>query len=166
MNRKGEQEREKEIIFGKIIFDHVQEEPFCIHTKDISNVCKTIKKKYAIARINYETKNVEKMIEDEFRLAIAECQVIYRFYQQGWQIINQDMIYVNKSARHFDNVEYALDANLPLVKCDREDIGKYLLIAFDLYHDRASMGTMMMFSFLGVLWNREKIQKYIHERSQ
>lgn len=160
IDRKGEQDREQEQIFCEIVFDHSQKDSFCIHTKDVSNVCKIIKKTYAIARIDFGTKHVEKMIEDEFRQAVRQCKVIFRYYQQGWQLINQQMIYVNQSAKKLDNVEYALTANLPLVKCDREYIGRSLLIAFGLYCDRASMSTMLMFSLLSVLYRPFKEAGY------
>ncbi len=152
LDRKGEEDREQEKIFCEIEFDHARKEVFYIFTKDISNICKIIKKNFAIARIDFATKHVEKLIEDEFRAKIVQCRIIYRYYQQGWQMINQSMIYVHQSARRFENVEYALKANLPLVKCDREFIGRALLMVFGLYGDRASMSTMVMFSFLGVLY--------------
>lgn len=152
LDRKGEQDREQEEFFCEIIFDHAQKDAFCICTKEISSLCKIIKNNYAIARIDFETKHVEKMIEDEFRQAIRQCKVVYCYFQQGWQMINQKMIYVNKSAKRLDNVEYSLTGNLPLVRCDRESIGKSLLIAFKLYSERASISTMIMFSLLGVLY--------------
>lgn len=152
LDRKGKEDREQEKIFCEIDFDHSQKEFFYISTKDISNICKIIKKNYAIARIDFEIKHVEKLIEDEFRAKIVQCKVVYRYFQQGWQMVNQRMIYVNQSARQFADVEYALKANLPLVKCDREFIGRAMLMTFSLYRDRASISTMVMFSFLGVLY--------------
>ena len=152
IDREGEQDREQEKILCEIIFNRVHKEVFYISSKDISNICKIIKRTFAIARIDFETKHVDKMIEDEFREAVRQCKIIFRRYQQGWQIINGDMIYVHKSAKYLNNVEYALTANLPLVRCDKENIGRSLLIAFSLYYDSASMSTMLMFSLLGVLY--------------
>ena len=160
IDRKGKQDREQEKILCEIHFNHGQKEVLYIHTKDIANVCKIIKKNFAIARIDFEIKHVEKLIEDKLREAIGGCDIIYRYYQQGWQMINREMIYVNQSARRFDGVEYALTANLPFVRCDREYIGKSLLIAFNLYRDHASMSTMIMFSLLGVLYRPFKEAGY------
>ncbi len=160
VDRNGEQDRGQEIILCEIIFYGVQKEIFYIKTKDISNLCKIIKKQFAIANIDFETKNVEKWIEREFREAVRQCRTIYRYYQQGWQVINGEMIYVNKSAKCLNNIEYALAANLPLVNCNKEYIGKSLLVAFDLYQDSASMSTMIMFSLLGVLYRPFKEAGY------
>lgn len=152
IGRKGEEDHSREKTFCEIVFNGIQRETFTITTEDIPNLCKFIKKRYAIACIDFETKNVEKQIIKMFREAVAKCPIIYRYYEQGWQIINKEMVYAHKSAKCLNNVEYALTANLPLIRCDRTYIGRSLLIAFSLCNDSASMSTMIMFSLLGVLY--------------
>ena len=160
INRNGEQNREREEILAEIVFNGIQKEIFYIKTKDISNLCKIIKKQFAIACIDFETKNVEKWIEKDFREAVSQCRTVCRYYEQGWQVICGEMVYANKSAKCFKDVEYTMSANLPLVNCSSEDIGKSLLIAFDLYQNRASMSTMIMFSLLGVMYRPFKEAGY------
>lgn len=152
VSRKGEYNRDEEQILCEIIFDDGQKEAFCVYTKEITNICKIVKKRFATARIDFEIKNVEKMIEAEFREKIGRCPRVYRYYEQGWQMINGEMVYVNQSAKKIANVEYALTANLPVIRCEREYAGMVMLQAFGLYDNQPSMSTMMMFSLLGVLY--------------
>ena len=160
IDRNGEQNREREEILSEIVFNDAQKEIFYIRTKDILNLCKIIKKQFAIACIDFETKNVEKLIEREFREAVRLCRTVCRYYEQGWQMICGEMVYANKSAKWFKDVEYTMTANLPLVNCSTEDIGKSLLSAFDLYQNKASMSTMIMFSLLGALYRPFKEAGY------
>ena len=160
INRMGEQNREREEILAEIVFNGVQKEIFYIKTKDISNLCKIIRKRFAIACIDFETKNVEKWIERDFREAVRQCRIVCRYYEQGWQMICGEMVYANKSAKCFKDVEYTMSANLPLVNCSPEYIGKSLLIAFDLYQNRSSMATMIMYSLLGVMYRPFKEAGY------
>lgn len=152
IGRDGKQDREREKIFCEITFNCGRMEHFFIQTKEITNLCKIIKKNFAIARIDFEVKNAEKWIEDEFREAVDKCRVIYRLFEQGWQTINGQKIYVSKSAKVFANVEYDLTANLPTMQCSQQDIGTILANAFLLYDDATTISTMIMFSFLGVLY--------------
>lgn len=160
INRIGEQKREWEEILAEIVFTGAQKEILYIKTKDIQNLCKIIKKRFAIACIDFETKNVEKWIERDFREAVRQCRTVCRYYEQGWQMIGGEMVYANKSAKCFKDVEYTMTANLPLVSCSPEYIGKSLLIAFDLYQNRASMATMIMSSLLGVMYRPFKEAGY------
>lgn len=159
-DRIGEQNREREEILAEIVFTGAQKEIFYIKTKDIPNLCKIIKKQFAIACIDFETKNVEKWIERNFREAVRQCRIVCRYYEQGWQMICGEMIYANKSAKCFKDVEYTMTANLPLVSCSPEYIGKSLLIAFGLYQNRASMATLIMSSLLGVMYRPFKEAGY------
>ncbi len=160
LDRNGEQNYDREGILSEIVFDGGQKEIFYIETKDIPNLCKIIKKRFAIAYTDFETKNVDKWIEREFREAVRRCHTIYRYYEQGWQMICGEMVYANRSAKCFKDIEYTMTANLPLVNCNPEYIGKSLLIAFDLYQDSASISTMIMFSLLGVLYRPFKEAGY------
>lgn len=160
INRNGEQNCDWEEILSEIVFDGGQKEIFHIKTKDIPNLCKIIKKRFAIAYTDFETKNVDKWIEREFREAVRQCHIICRYYEQGWQVICGEMVYANRSAKCFKDIEYTMTANLPLVNCNPEYIGKSLLIAFDLYQDSASISTMIMFSLLGVLYRPFKEAGY------
>lgn len=160
VKRDGSKKDEEEKIVSEIVFDDGLKDKFCIRKVEVSNICKIVKRKFVNARIDFEVKHVDKKIEDKFRDESRNCQIVLCYFEQGWQMINRKMIYVNQSAKKFKGIEYDLTANLPYIQCSREDVGQILSNAFKLYDNSATISTMIMYSFLAVLFRPFKEAGY------
>lgn len=160
VKRDGSKKDEEEKIVSEIVFDDGSKDIFCLRKVEVSNICKIVKRKFVNARIDFEVKYVDKKIEDKFRDESRNCQVVLCYFEQGWQMINRKMIYVNQSAKNFKGIEYDLTANLPYIQCSREDVGQILSNAFKLYDNSATISTMIMYSFLAVLFRPFKEAGY------
>jgi len=160
VKRDGSKKDEEEKIVSEIVFDDGSKDIFCIRKVEVSNICKIVKRKFVNARIDFEVKHVDKKIEDKFRDESRNCQVVLCYFEQGWQMVNRKMIYVNQSAKNFKGMEYDLTANLPHIQCSREDVGQILSNAFQLYDNSETISTMIMCSFLAVLFRPFKEAGY------
>lgn len=152
-DKDGKEIWEKETLECEVKFDRGYPQKFTIPVKDISSLCKMVKKRFSITCINYDIKNVEKYIENEFRKKTEICKVHRIYSEAGWVKMSKGYIYLHDAIRLGEN--YSVETGLTL-QCMRlnsnSEILQIVKNAWNLYEDKVSLSTMLMFSYLGVLW--------------
>ena len=151
INRKGQEEYERELLYCHVIIRGMNKEDLMIRTSEIDKLVQKIRKKYASAQVNYKIPNVEKVIDMTFRELTEKCRVKKCYFEAGWQIINGKHVYLNDNICA-DDLVVKTNLTLPYYDCSKERIAKIFFDALDIYEDYNVSSTIVMYSFLGVLY--------------
>lgn len=151
INRQGQEVYEREVLYCHVVIRGINKDDLIIRTSEIDKLVQKIRKKYASAQVNYKIPNVEKVIDMNFRELTEKCRVKKCYFEAGWQIINGKHIYLHDNIRD----SYLLiktNMTLPYYNLTKEQIGKIFFKALDIYEDFNVASTMVLYSFLGILY--------------
>lgn len=159
--KDGKEIWERETIVFKVMIEGDYPKKLSIFVKDISSLCKIIKRRFSKAWTNYDIKNAEKYIENEFRKKTEKCKIQKIYVEAGWVKLQKGYLYMH------DNLvlgeDYFAETGLSLASIylnSNKEIWKIVKKAWGLYEDKVSLAVMLMFSFLGVLWRPFKEAGY------
>lgn len=151
INRQGQEIYEREILYCHVVIRGINKDDLIIRTSEIDKLVHKIRKKYASAQINYKIPNVEKVIDMNFRELTEKCRVKKCYFEAGWQIINGKHVYLHDDV-HDNNLLIKTNLTLPHYDFTKEKMAKIFFWALDIYKDKNVAYTMVLYSFLGVLY--------------
>lgn len=152
INRSGKMLKEREKFFCKIQIDGAHPQKFTIKTKDIKRLAVIVGDEFSEAQINSGIPNATKSVENTFRDATKGIPVVRHFVDYGWQKIDGKLVYGHDDQQLLGNKVFLTGMRLPSYGCTREQVGDIFFDAYNLYKEKGSMGTMIAFSMLGVLY--------------
>lgn len=151
--KDGKEIWNKESLECKILFDSGLPQKIDIFVRDISSICKIITKRFSKAWVNYDIKNVEKYIENEFRKKTEKCKVLKIYTQAGWLKMSKDYLYIHDAMIMGEKCLVETGLTLQSMHINsKNEILQIVKKSWGLYGDKISLAVMLMFSFLGVLW--------------
>ncbi len=152
INRLGEEDHAREEIVVNIRIAGNSPDTFIIRTSQIRQIAMIVGNRYAAATINYGVKKVERVIENRFRRKVHAAPVRRIFTDAGWQVIDGARNYVHDGKNPSPIGTFKTGKNLPSYKMQVKDVGQVFFSACALYRNLATIGVMLMFSLLGVLY--------------
>ncbi|MCD8082841.1 MAG: hypothetical protein LUE86_04780 [Clostridiales bacterium] len=152
IDRGGNEKHELEEIVTEITIAGNAPTEFVIRTTQIRQLTTFIANRYASATINCDVKKVEKRIENRFRNKIRAARVERIYVDAGWQMIDGVRDYVHDGKNPSPIGTFKTGKDLPSYNMSRENVGQIFVSACGLYRNLATIGTMLMFSLLGILY--------------
>lgn len=151
-DEKGKEIKKKEKIVATIQFASGKTERFSVLVSEISSICKIVRKRFAEAIFDYEEKNLERRMENEFRGEICRCKKIICLTQAGWQKIHNRWCYIFKSVNIGNGFRVETKLDIPNENCTKQDLHKIFFNAITMYKDFDVSSVMIAYSFMGVLY--------------
>ncbi len=147
------------ILFAVVVNEIIYE--LAIEAKNLSLICKRITEEIPTAIINHDVRNIEKIVENQFREAINSCPKQFVLFQAGWQRIDKKMIYVRDNMMLGNGMKAETGMTLPEYKWDARMISEIFSKASNIYHDITNATVLITYSLLGVLFKPFKEAGYV-----
>lgn len=152
IDRTGREDSERAVIESIVVINGISHR-FDVRVKDIRSLARIIQLKFPEAILDFEHKNVEKVIEMQYRQQLKNCRMIKVYFQAGWQRIDGNMRYLRDGMCLGEHVCVNTGMTLPTLSCYG---GKELLAVFDrtmsVCQDEATMSAIFAFSLTGILY--------------
>lgn len=152
IDRAGGEDSERAVIESIVVINGISHR-FDVRVKDIRSLARIIQLKFPEAILDFEHKNVEKVIEMQYRQQLKNCRMIKVYFQAGWQRIDGNMRYLRDGMCLGEHVCVNTGMTLPTLSCYG---GKEFLAVFDrtmsVCQDEATMSAIFAFSLTGILY--------------